>query len=106
MKRMYPAVLFTVLSLVASAAEQGDADKAKAKELLAKFQEAIVTVKLVSTTRYVTGGTVLQSGDMSKQDSKSEVTGTVINPEGLTVLSNYSTDPTSAFGGSSFDVGG
>lgn len=62
-----------------------------ARSLVANNKDAVVTIKLVIENRYSMQGSGSQS-----EESKSEITGTVINPSGLAVVSLFSTDPTSA----------
>ena len=77
------------LSLSCSAAIAADAAvKSKARETLEKNKDAIVTVKMVISTRYVFGGR--ESG---KNERKAEITGTVVDPSGLTVVSNTAVNP-------------
>lgn len=58
------------------------------REIYNKHKDAIVTVQLVINTKFSMPG-LGGEGDESKQD----VTGTVIDPSGLTVLSLSETDP-------------
>lgn len=101
---------FTIFAVIASLAllasamtvqAEDAAVRAKAKELMEKNKDAIVTIKLVTTTRYVYMGR-----ESHKQENKMEVTGTVLDASGLTVLSYYSTDPYSAMGDFSYESGG
>ena len=63
-------------------------DAAKSgREILAKCQQAVVTVKLAIKQSMSMGG------HDSKSESKTETTGTVIDPSGLTVVSLATTDP-------------
>jgi len=65
-------------------------DAAKAgREILAKSQGAVVTVKLAIKQ------SVSMGGRDSKTESKTETTGTIIDPSGLTVVSLATTDPSS-----------
>ncbi len=66
-------------------------DAAKSgREILAKCQSAVVTVKLAIKQSMSMGG------HDQKSESKTETTGTVIDPSGLTVVSLATTDPASA----------
>ena len=67
-------------------AQADDAAKS-GREILAKCQNAVVTVKLAIKQSMSMGGRE------SKTDSKTETTGTVIDPSGLTVVSLMTTDP-------------
>jgi len=74
----------------ASAPVRAD-DAAKAgRDVLAKYQNAVVSVKLAIKQ------SVSMGGRESKTDSKTETTGTMIDPSGLTVVSLMTTDPGSA----------
>lgn len=77
---------------IASTARGADAAlKARARRLLEEHRDAVVTVKLVLSTRMI-----MMGREMNKRESKNEVTGTVIDPSGLTVTSNWAMDPMSA----------
>jgi len=83
---------------------------AKGRELFKKHQASVVTVQLVVKTKMgVAGITGLPGGGGDARESKEEVTGTVIDPSGLTVVALSSTDPAGLFQGmmSSFgELGG
>src|ERR1051325_621463 len=66
----------------------------KAREVFKKYQPTVVTVQLVVKSKIGFGGF---GGEA--RESKQEVTGTVIDPSGLTVLSLSSTDPTTLLQG-------
>ncbi|HUI05563.1 MAG TPA: serine protease [Verrucomicrobiae bacterium] len=70
-------------------AQADDAAKA-GRDILAKYQNAVVTVKLAIKQSMSMGGRE------SKTESKTETTGTIIDPSGLTVVSLMTTDPGSA----------
>ena len=67
----------------------GLADEAKvktaAKEVLAKYQDALVTVKLLVKVRG------------STSESQLEIAGTVLTPAGLTVVSDFTSNPSALF---------
>lgn len=66
-------------------------DAAKSgREILARCQQAVVTVKLAIKQ------SVSMSGHDQKSETKTETTGTVIDASGLTVVSLSVTDPSSA----------
>ena len=75
--------------------------RAAAREVQARNQDAAVTVKLVTTRRWV-----MEGREGQKDESKSEVCGTVVDPSGLTVLSNFASDPTAQMAEMSFTSGG
>ncbi len=88
-----------VLSLCVIPAWADETAKA-AREIMNKYQDAVITVELTVEQ----GMSML---GMRKTESKSEATGTVIDPSGLTVLSLFSTDPSSILNLLSFDeIGG
>ena len=60
---------------------------AKGREIFKKHQTSVVTVELVIKSKFGFGG----GGDA--RESRQEVTGTVIDPSGLTAVSLSSTDP-------------
>ena len=63
---------------------------AKGREILKKNQASVVTVQLVVKSKMGFAG-----GGSEGRESKQEVTGTVIDPSGLTAVSLTSTDPSS-----------
>jgi hypothetical protein len=83
-----PAATVIALGMGADVARADDL-KATARAVAQKVQKAIVTARLVVK---VTVGE-------REQDVKLEVTGTVIDPSGLTVVSASQIDPTAALGG-------
>src|SRR3954464_4272762 len=60
----------------------------KGRAILTKNQHAVVTIELVLKSKISIPGAGGQSSE-----SRSDVTGTVIDPSGLTVLSLSATDP-------------
>ncbi|MFH0938848.1 MAG: serine protease [Planctomycetota bacterium] len=81
-------LLLLAFAVATGAWASEEALKIKAKDLLKKNKEAIVSVKLVATTRYVYGGR-----ESHKNEQKSEIVGTVVDPSGLTVISNTAVNP-------------
>ncbi|HOF39007.1 MAG TPA: serine protease [Candidatus Hydrogenedentes bacterium] len=81
-----------LLSIV-TGAERAQADTLAdaARAVVEVNKQAVVTIKLVVENRYSMEGSGSQS-----EESTSEITGTVIDPSGLTVVSLFTTDPTSA----------
>jgi hypothetical protein len=80
--------LILALALASFTAWADDATKS-GRDILAKSQGAVVTVKLAIKQ------SMSFSGRDSKSESKTETTGTVIDPSGLTVVSLATTDPSS-----------
>lgn len=74
------------MAAVSFTARADDAAKA-GRDVLAKSQGAVVTVKLAIKQSMSMGGRD------SKSESKTDTTGTVIDPSGLTVVSLATTDP-------------
>jgi hypothetical protein len=78
---------------------------AKGREVFKKHQASVVTVQLVVKTKMgIPGLGALGGGDA--RESKEEVTGTVIDPSGLTAVALSSTDPTSIMQGMMSSLGG
>ena len=73
--------------VVCASAETQDT-RAAARDLVKKWQDAIVNVRVVVKTRMSMGGREVQSSD-----DTIEVVGTVIDPGGLTVVSLSSINP-------------
>ena len=61
----------------------------KGRDVFKKHQRAVVTVQLVQKVTYSASGRAGES-----QEAKQDITGTVVDPSGLTVLALSSTDPT------------
>lgn len=83
-------VLVCVASLLASLVLPVRADELadKGREIFKNNQRAVVTVQVVMKTKYSMGGMGAQDNE-----SKQDLTGTVVDPSGLTVLALSSTDP-------------
>src|SRR5688500_11377104 len=79
----------TLLALVAASGPvQAQGDRAAGREIVKKWQSAIVNVRVVLKMRVSVGGREMQSMDESV-----ETVGTVIDPSGLTVLSLGALNP-------------
>lgn len=81
--------VMTALVLVCCAAGAGELED-QGRAILERHQKAVVTVQLVVKQKFSMDG---MSGQ--EDESKSEATGFVIAPDGLTVLALSTTDPTS-----------
>ena len=91
-RRLQTCVMTVVLSLAMLAgAAHADELADAARGLVAANKDAVVTIKLVIESRYS-----MQGGGSQTDESKTEITGTVIDPSGLVVVSLFTTDPTSA----------
>ena len=76
-----------IVALAAVSSAQADELAEQGRALLAKHQDAVVTISVVIKQQFSAGG-------MSQDDeSKMEVTGTVIDESGLTVCALSETDP-------------
>ena len=82
----YP--LLCALLLIGVPLPAAQDDRAAAREIVKKWQSAIVTVRVVLKMRVSVGGREMQSMDESV-----ETVGTVIDPSGLTVLSLGALNP-------------
>jgi len=82
------SAVVAALWLSLSPAGRADEVSDKGREVFKKHQRAVVTVQLVQK---VTG----RGGEA--QENKSDVTGTVVDPSGLTVLALSMTDPTEMY---------
>jgi len=92
-----------ILALIVSGILNGNADESaiKAREVFKKHHPTLVTIQLVVKSRFGFAGS---GGD--SRESKQEVTGTVIDKSGLTVVSLSSTDPTAMLQGLMGSFGG
>jgi hypothetical protein len=89
------SVLASVIAaglLAAGSATAADDTGAKASAVARAFGDAVVQVKVVMKYRVAVGGREIRSGE-----NEVEALGTVIDPSGLTVLSNTNIDPTNAY---------
>jgi len=77
----FAALLVTVCAVADERAEKG-------RDIVERWQSSVVTVRLVMEQRIVVGGQ-----ERSKTEGKNEVTGTIIDPSGLVVVSYFSTSP-------------
>lgn len=82
-------VVMTGLVLVCYSAGAGELED-QGRAILERHQKAVVTVQLVVKQKFSMGGMGAQ-----EDESKSEATGFIIAPDGLTVLALSATDPTS-----------
>jgi S1-C subfamily serine protease len=76
------------LSVAVAVPQVGQDDRVAAREIVKKWQEAVVNVRVVLKMRMSMGGREMQS-----MDDSVETVGTVIDPSGLTVLSLGSLNP-------------
>jgi len=81
-------VLVLISSLLAPAAGLADDFSEKGRVVHNKYQQAVVTIQLVIKSKISMSGMTPQSNE-----SRQEVTGTVINPAGLVVVSLSAIDP-------------
>ena len=86
-ERVVAAAVGLVLLLPAAGGAQSDA-RAAARELVRKWQDAIVNVRVTLKLRMSMGGR-----EMNATDDSADTVGTVIDPSGLTVLSLGSLNP-------------
>jgi S1-C subfamily serine protease len=85
--RAFAAAVGLALLVPASGGAQTDA-RAAARELVRKWQDAIVNVRVTLKLRMSVGGR-----EMNASDDSSDTVGTVIDPSGLTVLSLGALNP-------------
>ena len=85
--RAYGGLLAAILTLAAWSASAGE-DEQKARAVLEKQRQAVVTVRMVIKQKLGLSG-----GAPEENEFKDEASGTVISPEGLTVMALSSTDP-------------
>lgn len=75
-------------ALLVAAPTLANDDAAAGREIMKNNMAAVVTVQMVVKISVSYGG-----GNTNEQESKEEATGTIIRPDGLTVLALSSTDP-------------
>lgn len=84
-------VMTALCCLVATQFAAADTLADTARAIVSNNRDAVVTVRLVIENRYSMPGRGTQT-----EESRSEITGTVIDPSGLVVVSLFTTDPASA----------
>jgi Trypsin-like peptidase domain len=87
-RRVLAIVAATTIAMTSVAAQAGQDDRAAAREIVKRWQGAIVNVRVTLKMRISVGGREMQSMDESV-----ETVGTVIDPSGLTVLSLGALNP-------------
>src|ERR1051326_1644034 len=81
------SILFLLFAALATPCHADDLAE-KGRAIFKKNQHAVVTVQIVLKSKFSMGG---QGGQST--ESRQDVTGTVLDPAGLTVLSLSATDP-------------
>ncbi len=84
------ALFTTAVLLLSAAVARPDMVSEKGREIFQAHKGAVVTVEVVVKMKFSMPGMGSQ-----EDESKTEVTGTVISPDGLTIVSLSETDPTS-----------
>jgi len=77
-----------VMALVSGWAAHGDEESQAGRGVVARWKDAVVTVQLVLKT-----GMSYEGQESSAREGKVEVTGTIIDPEGLVVVSLSAVNP-------------
>lgn len=86
--RLYWRLSCVAALLLLTPASRADEFADKGRAVFKKYQHSVVTVEIVLKSRFSMGGTGSQ-----QNESRQDVTGTVVDPSGLTVLSLSATDP-------------
>jgi hypothetical protein len=102
--RFFSVTLAVCCGLVVAPRCSAENLAAKGRDVFKKHQACVVTVQLVVKSKMGVAGFAGLGGDA--RESKEEVTGTVIDPSGLTVVSLSSTDPTGLLQGIMTGFGG
>ena len=82
------ASMTAVVVVMSAAQAAGQEPRAAAREVVKKWQGAVVNVRIVLKTRMSMGGR-----EMSSADDSVDAVGTVVDPSGLTVMSLGSLNP-------------
>jgi len=85
---IFPVQALTFLLTFLAATTRADDASTKGQEIFEKNQRAVVTVEMVTKTSYSKDGQT-----SAPTDSKYELTGTVVDPSGLTVLALSGCEP-------------
>lgn len=89
---MLLAAIALLLAGGAGSPARADESGMKAAGIAKAYGDAVIQVKVVTRYRMV-----VQGREMRKGENEVEALGTVIDPSGLTVLSNINVDPTKAY---------
>jgi S1-C subfamily serine protease len=81
-------VVIVLISVTSAFFAQADEVAEKAREVFKRQQKAVVTVQIVLKATYTSSGRTSPASE-----TKREITGTVVDPSGLTVLSLSECDP-------------
>jgi hypothetical protein len=84
--------VLTLLALAPAAFPDEPRAQDTARSILAAKSETVVTVQLVVKRRYV-----VQGREQGTADQKMEITGTTLRPDGLTVVSDFTSNPAGLF---------
>ena len=93
MSHVLQKVSLVVLSAFVMSLTFADEIAIKGKDILTQNKAAVIPVKIVVKSGMSYGGK-----DTNRSESSNEIIGTVIDPNGLTLVSLSATDPTSVFG--------
>jgi hypothetical protein len=89
-----PAVAAAVLAAAGVARSEEPNARAAARGALARHADAVITVRLTVKNRVV-----FQGRERNNSDSTLEIAGTVLTPAGLTVVSDFTSNPSGLFAG-------
>jgi hypothetical protein len=89
---MSPKTIPLVLSLAAAVLADEPRARDTAKGILATKADTVVTVQLVVKRRFV-----VQGREQGSADQKIEIAGTTLRPDGLTVVSDFTSNPAGLF---------
>ena len=99
---MMLASLVTAICLGPAAGLAGAQTTAeRGREIVTKFSNAVITVRLAAKLRMA-----IEGREMQEEESTSEITATVIDPSGLTVCALSEADPTAAIAAMAADEEG
>lgn len=83
---------FFLISVFATRILSADVEQKKIKELIEKYKNAVVTVRIIKKE-----WNVVEGKEFSKSERKNEISGTVIDKNGTIVISSVAADPTKFF---------
>jgi S1-C subfamily serine protease len=92
MGKSFNTALLVAVGWAAAGAAFAGVEEEQARAVLDQHKTAVVTIQLVIKQKFSMGGRGSQ-----ENESRNEVTGTVISPEGLAVVALSATDPTSIY---------
>lgn len=85
-------VILFLTSMFLAVNLSGEVEKGTIKNMIKKYKDAVLTVRILQKQ-----WTVMEGKEFTKRETKNEITGTVINENGIIVVSGFATEPSKFF---------